>query len=738
MNFSTKKQSSCSKDIRCLYFIEDLTLISYLFYILPYLLRNKPQSAKKDIYVIDASKSGFVLAGFISQTLGFSFRKLKFRIIDVKDDSGNLIRLRLDYFDFAEVQKQILSRDIFKKLGSCQKINRRTLTFLTKRIANLYYNADSTVWRAQLLIQLAVWKAKEDFSAIDAEKVFFMNKRMWWDEIKKYSSKYKVEVVPIKNWHINFRNILIKVSGAKLKIFQSLYFFIKKEGFIKFLRSRLLSYRAIFSKNKRMQNYQNIEKGKVSSPKLAVQYYGHLNLGQPELNSDLFFWQNSSLSAEDIIVTFNFANDPLDEKKLQEVKKYGMRAIVLSPDAVEASNGEIFYHQNCNLDMSYFKSTLSLLKNRSEKKWLEQQLAYFTSQYNYWFDFFSRYNGKVYLTWYKYGPEHCIIADALEKLGGVTAIYQRAFEEFSSLGTTIASDIVFGFSPPNADIERHSGSFIPYHVAVGYFGDHRFPLLKKPAQVIRHKLKENGAKYILAYFDEGSADDSRWHTGHEFMRENYTFLLEKVLSEPQLGIIFKPKVPNTLRFRLGGVAELLKRAEETGRCLVLEGGMLHGSYPPALAALACDIAIHGHLCSATAGVESALAGAPTLLLDREGWKVSSLYKLGIGRVVFADWQNLWKACEQYWNSPSGISGFGDWSSILDEIDPFRDGRAAERIGTYLKWLLDGFKAKLPREKVLADAAERYGRIWGYDKISQVSSEEVIPWEAGYPQECHNR
>ena len=57
--------------------------------------------------------------------------------------------------------------------------------------------------------------------------------------------------------------------------------------------------------------------------------------------------------------------------------------------------------------------------------------------------------------------------------------------------------------------------------------------------------------------------------------------------------------------------------------------------------------------------------------------------------------------------------------MLDEIDPFRDGRAAERIGTYLKWLLDDFKVGLPREIAMGNAAERYCKIWGKDKIGEV-------------------
>ena len=54
-----------------------------------------------------------------------------------------------------------------------------------------------------------------------------------------------------------------------------------------------------------------------------------------------------------------------------------------------------------------------------------------------------------------------------------------------------------------------------------------------------------------------------------------------------------------------------------------------------------------------------------------------LYRLGVGRVVFSDWDELWKALMEHWANPDGILKFGDWRPMLNEIDPFRDGRAAE-------------------------------------------------------------
>ena len=67
--------------------------------------------------------------------------------------------------------------------------------------------------------------------------------------------------------------------------------------------------------------------------------------------------------------------------------------------------------------------------------------------------------------------------------------------------------------------------------------------------------------------------------------------------------------------------------------------------------------------------------------------------------------------------------FGDWKPLLNEIDPFRDGLAAQRMGMYLKWILDGFAAEKSRETILAEAAERYCAQWGADKVQQVNCNE---------------
>ena len=170
------------------------------------------------------------------------------------------------------------------------------------------------------------------------------------------------------------------------------------------------------------------------------------------------------------------------------------------------------------------------------------------------------------------------------------------------------------------------------------------------------------------------------------------------------------------------MGDLLAEAEVTGRCYVYEGSGRHTtSAPPVLAGLSADVCLHGHLSAGTAAVECALEGIPTLLIDREGCPDSKFYELPEGKVIFKNWLDAIDALMEHFKAPQGIPGFGDWSEIIGEFDPFRDGKAANRIGTYLHWLIQGYEKGLNRDVIMADAAQRYSKNWGNDKVISINS-----------------
>jgi hypothetical protein len=189
------------------------------------------------------------------------------------------------------------------------------------------------------------------------------------------------------------------------------------------------------------------------------------------------------------------------------------------------------------------------------------------------------------------------------------------------------------------------------------------------------------------------------------------------LENDWLGVIFKPKVARTLYERLGPVSELLDKAKSTGRCFVYdETSRDLTTASPLLAGLSADLCIHGHLSSGTAALECALAGLPTLLIDREGVPNSKLSELPVGKVVFRDWSTAIKSALIYFVNPEVDVEFGSWERIINELDPYRDGMASMRIGSFLNSLLRGFKDGIPRELVLENAANLFAKQWGEDKV----------------------
>ena len=693
-------------------FVENLTVRTFLSSVFPHLVRRLAKREKvTTCYVFASSRIAMVIARAIARWAGTKVERLDFRLIDVRDEAGLLIRLRIPFQDLAEVQREITNGPVFRNFVDGKFENSRVAAFLAKSVlgADSRASLSGGLWRALFLIEVCAWKRRHSASRI-RDVTMFMQRRAWMANIAAYGLGAGVTVLAVMPGLnvVHLRLFLIRVLGPRRILM------------IRNLLHALSGHRRVTVRRPERSGTESVKSQTSHRARVAVQHFGQLNLRRPEMHSDLFFWQEARFPGRDLVVVFWLAGDPLDEAKLAELSEYDIDAVALNPWVTRVPGAHIFSPRpRLRSPKRERPAGVFRLTRPRELASLRAHLASYHDQREYWTEFFQTYDIKIYVSWYHADARNAVIADAIQAVGGVAIIYQRSFESLPSPDVALATDIAFGFSLSGAEREAQSGSIIPCYLVTGYLGDHRFPMLKERAGGIRDAFHGRGATHIVSFFDENSANDPRWHTGHDLQREGYAFLLEKVLSESWLGLVIKPKVPATIRRRLGPVAELLARAEATGRCYLFEEGKLQGSFPPAAAALVSDVAIHGHLSGATAGLEAALAGVPTVLLDREGWHVSPLYRLGVGHVVFKDCDSLWNALSDHWKSPGGVPGFGDWSPMLDELDPFRDGRAAERMGTYIRWLLEGFKAGLDRETVMADAAERYRVSWGKDKVVTV-------------------
>jgi len=510
-----------------------------------------------------------------------------------------------------------------------------------------------------------------------SQSIFIINNRPWFNIYSEYASVKKIKLTSVKVFSL----------------------FPKKKYLKNFIRNHFKLY--VFIKNLKYNLSLFIRKTRLPSKNLVyIEGRGDISLENNGNNTDFFWFLNSKFPIENIIYKH------LKKSEKEYFLKHGLFSVSegISLTNIHKRN---YIKPRIHYDSRY-KDEFQLLKSLKYSYDLDRM---------YWGSFFKTNGVKIYTTWYKYDNSHMALSDAVNDNNGLSVISQIAFEGSAEISYFTNIDIYFCFSRYSYEVAKKVNSNIKYTVITGYLKDYVPSLLIDKAKNVRKKLQENGAEKIIFAIDENSIDDSRWHTGHELQRENYSYILKKILEIPWLGVIFKPKRSINLRRRLGPVADLLEEAETTGRCYIYEDSGRHTtSVPPILAGLSADICIHGHLSAGSAALECAFEGLPTLLIDREGSPSSKLYDLPEGKVIFKDWPSAINATLEYFNSHESIPGFGDWTSIIDDLDPFRDGMAAYRMGTYLKWLIDGYENGLEREEIMANAAERYKKQWGEDKV----------------------
>ena len=97
-------------------YLENLTFPSFLFVYLNKYLKDISQNSKHIIYYIDASRIGKICGQLFVMMFGVEFQQLKFKMMDFKDDNGELVRYRITRKDLFEVQIKIIQSFEYQQL----------------------------------------------------------------------------------------------------------------------------------------------------------------------------------------------------------------------------------------------------------------------------------------------------------------------------------------------------------------------------------------------------------------------------------------------------------------------------------------------------------------------------------------------------------------------------------------------------------------------------------------------
>lgn len=270
-------------------------------------------------------------------------------------------------------------------------------------------------------------------------------------------------------------------------------------------------------------------------------------------------------------------------------------------------------------------------------------------------------------------------------------------------------DIVFTWNNRNPEYFSLPYNIVHSQIVAGHPNGANFLQENAKIENVRQQFIEKKVQFIITLFDTGHGRDgfSRNFLSSE-MEMIYSEFLSWILEDNTVGLLIKSKKPYILK-NLPNILPLFKTAEQTGRCVLLPFECL-----PSQASRLADMVVGLAVSSALS--EAVIAGCKGIHYHSRFPENHEYYRWGYEKLVFDDLNRMMNALKSYKADRSSNPELGDWTPYLDSLDPFRDGRAGERMGTYIRWCLEGFDAGLSRNDVIKEANSKYVKRWGNDKV----------------------
>lgn len=429
--------------------------------------------------------------------------------------------------------------------------------------------------------------------------------------------------------------------------------------------------------------------------------YGHRALSLDVDRHSEFFWVDRSTPGRVILYDHDGALSP---RAIEELREHDIRVLGRIPQMTRSALRSVLRLWA----RIWIAFAVGAVRHRVAPLALAKTMSSVALDFASWYEFFRSEGIRVNVV-ASNGSSGQVLA--LDALGGISVNYQYSIANIVAPTTafTAGETVQLLYSPVFADLTRSLGSPAKRLVVTGPLSDgaeNAAVALRSGPRVnaTRARLADSGARFIICFFDENSID--RWDilSSNEDAARDYEFLTSWLEDDADLGLVVKPKKPWDLRQRIGTVAARLDALVDAGRCLIVGEHERSRETHAAEAALSADLCI-GKLSAGTAALEGFLVGVPSIMVDVDALHDHPLRYWGDGRVVFDSWDETRAAVDEYRRDPGKHADLGDWSPRISELDPFRDGRAVERMRTCISRLLEGVRNGSPVEAVLTSSDE---------------------------------
>lgn len=460
---------------------------------------------------------------------------------------------------------------------------------------------------------------------------------------------------------------------------------------------------------KQAQTMRNTNYGTI-----ACHYVEGIDTGK---RNDINWYAGSGIPPEKVLIYLDSAHGVSPDVKIGkrikkevtiDIEKMGFRWIALQKNVVEDQGG-LYWRGPRPLIKGLLKNEM---RHSALDRWLIKMGNDLLRSVHYWRAFYDDFGVII-----NYIPEELMIRnfpqaiafDVTNGMPGLLMGKQRS-EVHLPLSYYVGShpkhvlavwnDRFWDYLMPNHDkVKTLVITGFPYDI---------LPMIRNDKRNYVRDLREQGAKFIVTLFDNAHGHNSFFSTNE--MANFYSVFLEWALADKEVGIVIKSKKPIVLN-KLPAIRELINTTINGGGRIRIEdeAGRL-----PADAAFGADMVVGIGISSAL--IEAVIAGGKGVLYDVTNLIHHEFYTWGNDKLIFTDLRNILEAFKRYKEDPEREKSLGDWSRYLYRLDSFMDGKGCERMGSYMRFLLEAFDGGKGQSEACDHANKRYTKLWGKDKV----------------------
>jgi hypothetical protein len=425
---------------------------------------------------------------------------------------------------------------------------------------------------------------------------------------------------------------------------------------------------------------------------------------------DLFWWRNSALEPHRLLYMFERGDIQPTFKEVKKVQDLGIQSVALnskfpgdSPNLLVENNESQSFLESLRMLAFSLKLCWKALFGNEFYRFVKALVA--------WQYISGKKLSGIYKTLNLKGVFH------FEEAGMDIISLASAFNDSIRFGTNWSChhgmnltscrnhQVYFFWGNHDAQQALDAGSMAQSMLISGSFlSDHPDRKTNSMAQEKVEEMRKRGVRYILALLDNSPP-----------CPQYYQFFLQWLVEDPCLGLLIKSKGHSWNKLRDDGLDGLIECAYKTNRIHDLDS-----KSSPTDASRLSDFTIG--VASMSALAASALEGSRVLFLDYERVDQGPqkpyciLHSLGLNRCVFYEPRLLRQSVMDYFKNPTANPYLGDVTPILDQLDPFRDGKASQRIGEFVSYYLEEIDKGLNIDDAIHNATDKYGEKWGEDKV----------------------